>query len=200
VSQLNKQHSELSTKLQELEGIETTLLDELRTQRLAASDDSTASSLAIRAETKAAAMVHAESEEQRRRLERQRGISAKDTTMIVAARSATLRAAAYGNLTIVAIGILIATFIVYRLNISGIVGPNGVFLLAAAVGGAGLIVGSIMLNNIYSRNPRDFSKLYFAPPAGPSVLAGSPTGSSSGNSDHGSLRNCERALHASRSA
>jgi hypothetical protein len=207
VTNLGKQHAELSSKLQELEGIETTLLDELRTQRLAASNDASASSLALRAETKAAAMVHAESEEQRRRLARQRGISAKDTTLIVAARSAALRAAAYGRLTIVALGILIVAFIVYRLNITGNIGPDGAFLLAAAAGGAGLIVVTVMLNNIHSRSQRDFSKFYFPPPPGPSVLAGVPGGSSAvpggssaGKSDHGSLRSCERAFHALRSA
>lgn len=191
------QKAALTTRLQELDGVETTLLSNLRTQRIAASDQTTATSLALRAETKAASLIEAESEEQRRRLSRGRGQAVQDTTLIVAARSASMRAKAYTRVTLVSIAVLIAAFVIYRLNASATINKDMAFILTAAAGAAGLIVGTIMLNNIQSRNPRDFSKLYFAPPAGPSSDAAA---FSSPTSDNGNdIQSCQRALRAARS-
>jgi hypothetical protein len=194
-TQDSAQKTALTSKLQELEEIESSLLDDLRTHRLAASGEASATSLALRAEGKASTMIQAESEEQRRRLARQRGQLATDTTMITAARSTSLRAQAYTRVTIVAIVVLIAVYIIYRLRKAGMFGGNVAFILSVAVGGAALIVISIMLNHIKSRNPRNFALLYFSPPAGPSsgVQTSSPT------SDNGNdLQGCRRALRAAR--
>ena len=191
------QKAALTTRLQELDGVETTLLSNLRTQRIAASDQTTATSLALRAETKAASLIEAESEEQRRRLSRGRGQAVQDTTLIVAARSASLRAKAYTRVTLVSIAVLVAAFVIYRLNTSAVISKDMAFILTAAAGGAGLIVGTIMLNNIQSRNPRDFSKLYFAPPAG---LSSDAAAFSSPTLDNGNdYQSCRRALRTARS-
>lgn len=189
-----KQKAELTGKLQELEQIETTLLDDLRTQRLAGADAASATSLALRAEGKAASMIVAESEEQRRRLARQRGQAATDTTMITAARSMSMRAQAYTKVTLVAIAVLVLSFIIYKVGKNGFLNGNMVFILSVAIGGAALIIMTIMMNNIKSRNPRNYALLYFDPPAGSAANATT----SSPTSDNGNLRSCRRALRAAR--
>ena len=190
-----QKQAEITSKLAELEQIETALLGDLRSERLAATGDASSTSLALRAEAKAASLVEAESEEQRRRLHRQRGQEVKDTTLIVAARSAAMRAKAYTRVSFVAFAILVGAFVIYRLKKGKMIGGDISFMLAVALGGAGLIIATIMLNNIRSRNPRDFSKLYFAPPAGPSSGAFSPPSSDNGA---GSLSSCNRALRAAK--
>lgn len=191
-----KKRAELLTRITDLEGIENTLLDDLRAQRLAAASATGATELALKAEAKAAKMVEEESAQQRKRLALERGQSAKDTALITAARSTSLYAQAYTRLTLVAIAVLVAAFVIYRLEVAGITNDDMSFVLSVAVGGAALIVATIMLNNIKSRNPRDFSKFYFAPPAGASALAAGAF--SSANADGQSLQSCQRALRAAR--
>jgi hypothetical protein len=187
-----KKRTELLTQLTDLERVENTLLDDLRSQRLAATSATGAEQLALKAEAKAAKLLEEESAQQRRRLARERGQAAKDTTLITAARSTSLRAQAYTRLTLVAITVLVAAFIIYRLRIMELIDGDISFVLSVAAGAAALIVGTIMLNNIQSRNPRDFSKFYFAPPAGPSALTAAAF--SSANADGQSLQSCQRAL------
>ena len=191
-----KKRAELLTQITDLEGIENTLLDDLRAQRLAAASATGATELALKAEVKAAKMLEEESAQQRKRLAQERGQEAKDTALITAARSTTLRAQAYTRLTLVGIVVLIAAFVIYRLRFMELIDGDISFVLSVAAGAAALIVGTAMLNNIYSRNPRDFSKFYFEPPAGPSALAAGAF--SSANADGQSLQSCQRALRAAR--
>jgi len=191
-----KKRAELLTQITDLEGIENTLLDDLRAQRLAAASATGATELALKAEVKAAKMLEEESAQQRRRLAQERGQEAKDTALITAARSTTLRAQAYTRLTLVGIAVLIAAFVIYRLRFMELIDNDISFVLSVAAGAAALIVGTAMLNNIYSRNPRDFSKFYFDPPAGASALAAGAF--SSANADGQSLQSCQRALRAAR--
>jgi hypothetical protein len=191
-----KKRAELLTQITDLEGIENTLLDDLRAQRLAAASATGATELALKAEAKAAKMLEEESAQQRKRLAQERGQEAKDTALITAARSTALRAQAYTRVTLVGIVVLIAAFVIYRLRFMELIDNDISFVLSVAAGAAALIVGTAMLNNIYSRNPRDFSKFYFEPPAGPSALAAGAF--SSANADGQSLQSCQRALRAAR--
>lgn len=191
-----KKRAELLTQITDLEGIENTLLDDLRAQRLAAASATGATELALKAEAKAAKMVEEESAQQQKRLMQERGQAAKDTVLITAARSTSLRAQAYTRLTLVAIAVLVAVFIVYKLRFMELIDNDISFMLSVAAGSATLIVVTIMLKNINSRNPRDFSKFYFAPPAGASALVAGAF--SSANADGQSLQSCQRALRVAR--
>lgn len=199
-----KKRAELLTRITELEGIENTLLDDLRAQRLAAAASATgAAQLALKAEAHAAKMLENETAAQGKRLYAERGVSAKDTALITAARSTTLRAQAYTRVTLVAVVVLVAAFVIYRLRVMDYIGNDLSFVLLVAAGAAALIAITAMLTDIKSRNPRDFSKYYFAPPAGPSALAAGAFSSaleagafSSANADVQSLQSCQRALRA----
>jgi len=189
-----KKRAELLTRITDLEGIENTLLDDLRAQRLAAASATGAAQLALKAEAHAAKMLENETAAQRKRLHAERGVSAKDTALITAARSATLRAQAYTRVTLVGMVVLVAAFVIYRLRVMDYIGSDLSFVLSVAAGAAALIAITAMLTDIKSRNPRDFSKYYFAPPAGPSALAAGAF--SSANADGQSLQSCQRALRA----
>lgn len=187
-----KKRAELLTRITDLEGIENTLLDDLRAQRLAAASATGAAQLAFKAEAHAAKMLENETAAQRKRLHAERGVSAKDTALITAARSTTLRAQAYTRVTLVAVVVLVAAFVIYRLRVMDLIESDLSFVLSVAAGAAALIAVTAMLTDIKSRNPRDFSKYYFAPPAGPSALAAGAF--SSANADGQSLQSCQRAL------
>jgi len=192
-----KRRAELLTQITDLEGIENTLLDDLRAQRLAGASATGAVELALKAEAKAAKMVEEESAHQRKRLAQERGEEAKDTALITAARSTTLRAQAYTRLTLIGIAVLIAAFIIYWLRVMEMIDSDISFVLSVAAGAAALIVGTAMLSNINSRNPSDFSKFYFSPPAGSSALAAGAF-SSAKAADGQTLQNCQQALRATR--
>jgi hypothetical protein len=192
-STMEAQLADLEAQLNDLQDIENTLIEEIHEQRLAGVDAESAEAQALRAEAQASKVIRAESEQQRRRLRRERGMEARDNTLIIAANSESLRAKAYTRVTFVAIIVLIVAFIIYKMNVSGVVDKNMAFILAVAAGAAGLIVASVMLSNIKSRDPKDFTKFYFSPPAGPSSGvpgAFSPATSADGNS----LQSCRRAL------
>lgn len=190
-----QQQSKLQAQLQDLQQVENTLMNEIQEQKLAAVDAESAEAQTLRAEARASQVIRSETEEQRRRLQRERGMEARDNALIVATNSEALKSQAYTRVTLVAIIVVFALFGVYSANIRGLIGRDMAFILAVAAGGAGLIAISVMLSSINARNPRDFTKFYFSPPSGLSTGvpgAFSPAKAADGNN----LQSCRRALRA----
>ena len=190
-----QQQSKLQTQLQDLQEVEETLISEIQEQKLAAVDAESAEAQTMRAEARASRVIRSETEEQRRRLRRERGMEARDNALIVATNSEALKSQAYTRVTLVAIIVVFALFGVYSANIRGLIGRDMAFILAVAAGGAGLIAISVMLSSINARNPRDFTKFYFSPPSG--LSTGVPGAfSSSKAADGNNIQSCRRALRA----
>ena len=192
-----QQQSKLQAQLQDLEEVEETLISEIQEQKLATVDAESAEAQTLRAEARASRVIRAETEAQRRRLRRERGMEARDNTLIVAANSEALKSQAYTRVTLTAIIVVVVLFAVYYLNTRGLIGRDMAFILAVAAGGAGLIAISVMLSSINARNPRDFTKFYFSPPSGLSTSvpgAFSPAKAADGNN----LQSCRRALRTAK--
>jgi hypothetical protein len=192
-----QQQSKLQAQLQDLEEVEETLISEIQEQKLATVDAESAEAQTLRAEARASRVIRAETEAQRRRLRRERGMEARDNTLIVAANSEALKSQAYTRVTLTSIIVVLGLFAVYYLNTRGLIGRDMAFILAVAAGGAGLIAISVMLSSINARNPRDFTKFYFSPPSGLSTGvpgAFSPAKAADGNN----LQSCRRALRTAK--